>query len=75
VVAKGRGELARKIIEKARAHGVPVREDPLLVEALMGLDLYKEIPEELYRVIAEIFAFLYRIKNRAGFSQQENTAG
>ena len=75
VVAKGRGKLAQKIIEEARAHGVPVREDPMLVEALMGLDLYKEIPEELYQVIAEIFVFLYRIKNRAGFSQQENNAG
>jgi flagellar biosynthesis protein len=75
VVAKGQGQLARKINEEARAHGVPVREDPMLVEALMGLELYQEIPEELYQVIAEVFAFLYRIKNRAGFSQQENNAG
>ena len=75
LLAKGRGELARNIIEAARAHGVPVREDPLLVEALIGLDMYQEVPQELYQVIAEIFAFLYRMKNQAGFSTAEKIAG
>jgi len=65
VVAKGSGAVARRIIEEARAHGIPVREDPLLVEALMGLDLYQEIPLELYQVIVEIYAFLYRLKHEA----------
>lgn len=68
VVGKGSGWVARRIIEEARAHGIPVREDPLLVEALMGLDLYQEIPQELYQVIAEIYVFLYRLKNREGSS-------
>ena len=62
VVAKGRGSIARKIIEEARTHGLPMREDPLLVEALIRLDLYQEVPEELYQVIAEIYAFLYQVK-------------
>jgi flagellar biosynthesis protein len=65
VVAKGSGWIARKIIEKAKAHGIPFREDPLLVEALIGLDLYQEIPEELYQVIAEIYAFLYQVRDEA----------
>ena len=64
LVAKGKGYIARQIIEEARAHGVPVREDPLLVEALIGLDLYQDIPEEVYQVVAEIYLFLYRLKNR-----------
>ena len=68
LVGKGSGWVARRIIEEARAHGIPVREDPLLVEALMGLDLYQEIPHELYQVIAEIYAFLYRLKSEAGSS-------
>ncbi len=65
VVAKGAGRLARKIIEEAKAQGIPFREDPLLVQALMGLDLYQEIPEELYQVIAEIYVFLYQVKKEA----------
>ncbi len=64
-MAKGKGWLAERIIEEARGKGLPFREDPLLVEALMGLDLYQEVPEELYRVIAEIYAFLYELKSEA----------
>ena len=65
IVAKGRGSIARKIIEEAKTHGLPMREDPLLVEALLGLDLYQEVPEELYQVIAEIYVFLYQVKKEA----------
>ena len=65
VVAKGGGRIARRIIEAAREHGIPLREDPLLVEALIGLDLYQEIPQELYQVIAEIYVFLYQVRNEA----------
>jgi flagellar biosynthesis protein len=68
VVARGDGWIARRIIEEAKAHRIPLREDPLLVEVLMGLDLYQEIPQELYRVMAEIYAFLYQIRNEASSS-------
>lgn len=64
VVAKGRGWIADKIIEIARQHGVPLREDKILVEALSKLDLYEEIPVELYKAVAEILAFVYKIKGR-----------
>jgi len=64
LVAKGKGCIARQIIETARSNGIPVREDPLLVEALIGLDLYQDIPEEVYQVVAEVYLFLYRLKNR-----------
>ena len=69
VVAKGRGHIARRIIEQAKDSGIPVREDPFLVEALMGLDFYEEIPPELYQVIAEIYVFLHRLKNEAASSR------
>jgi len=65
VVAKGGGWIARRIIEEARVHDIPLREDPLLVEALIGLDMYQEIPQELYQVIAEIYVFLYKVRNEA----------
>jgi len=64
VVAKGKGVIAEKIIEVAKQHGVYIKEDPTLVEVLSGLELYEEIPEELYKVIAEIFVLIYQAKQK-----------
>lgn len=61
VTAKGKGYLAERIIELARQSGVPVKEDPQLVEYLGLLDIGQEIPPELYQVVAEILAFVYRL--------------
>lgn len=65
LVAKGQGHIAEKIIEIAREHGVPIHEDPDLVELLAALDLGQLIPEELYAALAEILAFIYRLNRRA----------
>lgn len=65
VVAKGRGLVAEAIIEKARAHGVYVHESPELVSLLMQVDLDQAIPPELYRAVAELLAWLYRIEGAA----------
>ncbi|MEW6603021.1 MAG: EscU/YscU/HrcU family type III secretion system export apparatus switch protein [Nitrospirota bacterium] len=62
LVAKGRGKVAEKIIELAKAHGIPLQEDKELVEFLSMLDLYQEIPPDLYRAVAEILAFVYSLK-------------
>ncbi|HBH60254.1 MAG TPA: flagellar biosynthesis protein FlhB [Nitrospiraceae bacterium] len=64
LVAKGRGKVAEKIIEIAKTHGIPVQEDKELVEFLSMLDLYQEIPPELYRAVAEILAFVYSLKKK-----------
>jgi flagellar biosynthesis protein len=64
VTAKGRGVIAEKILAIARENNIPVRQDKLLLDALYKLDINEEIPEELYRVIAEVLAFVYRM-NRA----------
>ena len=61
VVARGRGILAAKILEIAKEHGIPIKEDALLAETLSALDLNREIPSELYKAVAEILAFIYRI--------------
>lgn len=61
LVAKGQGFVADRIVEAARRHGVPIREDPFLVEALATLDLDAQIPPELYRVVAELLIFVYRL--------------
>jgi len=64
VVAKGRGLVAEKIIALAREQGIPMREDPDLVQMLAQIDLDKEIPPTLYRVVAELLAFVYRLNQR-----------
>ncbi|WP_099352404.1 EscU/YscU/HrcU family type III secretion system export apparatus switch protein [Fredinandcohnia onubensis] len=61
VIAKGRGLVAKKIIDKAKEHEVPIQEDTVLVELLGELRLNEGITEDLYQVIAEIFAFVYQI--------------
>lgn len=67
VKAKGRGWTAERIIEAAAEHNVPVHKDAGLVHMLHELEWNEEIPEELYEVVAEIFAFIYRMdKNTAG---------
>lgn len=62
VVAKGRGLIAQEIIERAREAGVYVHESPELVSLLMQVDLDARIPPQLYVVIAELLAWLYRIE-------------
>ena len=61
VVAKGRGLVAEKIIALAREQGIPMREDPDLVQMLTQIDLDQEIPPTLYKVVAELLAFVYRL--------------
>ena len=64
VVAKGRGFVAQKIIETAKAHNVPLVEDENLVQVLEALDLDTEIPPQLYRAVAEVLAFVYRLNSK-----------
>ena len=59
LLAKGRGRVADRILEVARHHGIPIRQDRDLVQVLASLDLYQEIPPDLYKAVAEILAFLY----------------
>ena len=64
VVAKGQGTVADNIIAVAREHGVPLHEDPNLAATLNALDLDTEIPPELYRAVAEVLVFIYRLNGR-----------
>ena len=60
VVAKGSGVVAEKIIEMAKSHGIPLQESPELVQVLVKLEINQEIPAELYQVVADILAMIYR---------------
>jgi flagellar biosynthesis protein len=64
VVAKGRGEVGRRIIEAARANGVPLEANPVLAEALAQVELEHAIPEALYRAVAEVLVFILRMSGK-----------
>ncbi len=59
VTAKGLGDIADKIINIAAEHGIPLQQNDGLVEVLSEMDLGDEIPENLYKAIAEVIAFAY----------------
>ncbi|MBT3388471.1 MAG: flagellar biosynthesis protein FlhB [Desulfobacula sp.] len=64
VTARGQGFMAEKIIELAKKHGVPIKEDPALAQILARLEIDEEIPPELYKVVAEILAFVYSVNEQ-----------
>lgn len=66
VVASGRGLIAERIVAAAQEAGVPVRSDPALARALSALDLGEEVPEALYRAVAEALAWAYRLDAQTG---------
>jgi len=66
VIAKGQGRIAERILEIAREEGIHVQEDPDLLGLLSKLDLGSPIPEELYRAVAEVLAFVYRLNKGYG---------
>jgi flagellar biosynthetic protein FlhB len=64
VVAKGKNYLALRIREKALKHQVPVIENPPLAQALYkNVEVGQEIPAHLYRAVAEVLAYVYRMMN------------
>ncbi len=64
VVASGSGLVAQKILQTARDAGVFIQEDPDLVELLAKVPVGEEIPEELYRNVADILAFVYLVNEK-----------
>ena len=64
VVAKGRGEIAERILAVAEEHAVPLHADRGLVELLSRIDLGDEIPPELYVAVAQVLAFAYSLSAR-----------
>ena len=62
VYASGGGDVAKKIIETALKYGIPIKKDPALVEVLSLLDIGEEIPENVYKAVAEILAFVYSLE-------------
>jgi flagellar biosynthetic protein FlhB len=66
VVAKGEDRIAQKIREIAEEHDIPIVENKPLARALMKqVEIGESIPEDLYRSVAEVLAFVYKLKKSA----------
>ena len=66
IVAKGKGKIAENILKKAKENNVPIQEDPSLVEILGQLNIDESIPEELYKAVSEVFAYIYQVDREHG---------
>lgn len=65
VVAKGQDHVAQRIKEIAREHKVPIVENKLLARALFAaVEIGDSIPQELYKAVAEVLAYVYKLKNK-----------
>lgn len=75
VAASGTEDLAEMIVQVARIHNIPIYENKALVDILARLEVGEEIPELLYRSIAEIIAFVYLLKGKTpeGFRHQRKS--
>lgn len=75
VLAKGRGPIAEAIIDRAHQNGIYVHESKELVALLMQVDIDQRIPPELYRAVAELLVWVYRLEQNAmspGISASRN---
>jgi len=64
VVAKGEGEVAKNIIKIAELNNLPIRKDEDLIELLSKVELDKEVPAALYKAVAEVFSFIYKMTKK-----------
>ena len=74
VIAKGRDSLADSIVAIAEAAEVQITEDHLLAETLAKLELNAEIPESLFRSVAVILAWVYRLQGKTPWDTDEGAS-
>ena len=70
VTAKGQGWMADRIIKMAQENNIPIREDKDLLHLLSEIDVGQEVPESLYKVVAELLAWVYQINQDYSGSEQ-----
>ena len=63
IVAKGKGVIANNIIEEGKTEGIKLIENKQLAQELITLNIDQEIPEHLYKAVAEILSFIYYLDN------------
>lgn len=65
IIAKGQGQSAENIIKIAQLHNLPIKKDEDLIELLSKVELDKEVPEALYKAVAEVFSFIYKVTKKS----------
>ena len=71
VVAKGQGEIAKKILQKADEFEIPIFKNKALAESLLKLDVDEQIPPNLYKAVAEVFVWLMNAEQKAQLSRRK----
>lgn len=61
ILAAGKGELAERIVSRAKEEQIPVHQDAALAKTLSKLEIGENIPPELYEVVAEVLLFVDRM--------------
>jgi len=64
VVAKGKEEVAKNIIKIAEENNLPIKKDEDLIELLSNIDIDTEIPDNMYKAVAEIFSYIYDLNEK-----------
>ena len=64
VIASGQRKIAEQILAEAKKHNISIYEDTALTAALASVNLGDEIPSELYQVVAQVLAYVYRVANK-----------
>ena len=72
VIAKGKGAVAQKIMEKADEFNVPIFKNKALADSLLNLDLDEQIPPNLYKAVAEVFVWLMKSEKKAQMSKPKS---
>ncbi len=60
VLAKGQGDIAKKIVELAKENNIEIKQDADLLQILKAVDINQEIPVEAFAAVAEIISYIYK---------------
>ncbi|GAE89974.1 EscU/YscU/HrcU family type III secretion system export apparatus switch protein [Acetivibrio straminisolvens] len=66
IIGLGKGEIAEKILEKAKENNIPIYENEELAATLNAMNIGEEIPPELYDIVAQILVFIGSVDKRYG---------
>jgi len=69
VIAKGKGEIAQKIIQKAKEFDVPLFQNEVLADMLLSVEVGEEIPPKMYKAVVEVFVWLHNLEEKAQMSK------
>ena len=69
IIAKGKGEIAKKIIEKAKKYDVPMFQNEEIANMLLDVEVGEEVPAKMYNAVVEVFVWLYKLEEKAQLSR------